>query len=102
MQKNNRINRLHERCLRIIYEDKASTFEQLLGKDSSVSIHTRYLRFPVVEMFKVVKGLAPTIINGLLPLKEMNNYNLRHKLFFKIRRNETVRNKTYIGIAGYV
>ena len=91
--KNNKINRLHKRCLRIIYEDKASTFEKLLEKDSPVSIHTRnLLRFLAVEMFKVIKGLVPTIIDGLLPLKETNNYNLRRKLFFKISRNETVRN----------
>ena len=43
-------------------------------------------------MFKVVKGLVPTIINDLFPLKETNNYNIRHKLFFKIPRNEAVRN----------
>ena len=88
--KNNKINRLHERCLRKIYKDKACTFEQLLEKDSSVSIHTRNLRFLAVEMFKVVNGLEPAIINDLFPLKETNNYNL-HKLFFKIPRNETVR-----------
>ena len=90
--KNEKINRLHERCLRIIYNDKVSTFEQLLEKDNSVSMHTRNLSFLAVEMFKVVKGLAPTIINDLFPLKETNNYNLRYKLFFKIPRNETVRN----------
>ena len=82
--KNNKINRLHERCLRIIYEDKASTFEQVLEKDSSASIDTRNFRFLAVEMFKVVNGLAPTIINDLFPSKETNNYNLRRKLFFKI------------------
>ena len=90
--KYNKINCLHERYLRIIYKDKASTFEQLLEKDSSVSIHTRNLRFLAVEMFKVVKGLAPTIINDLFPLKETNNYNLRRRLFFKIPRYETMRN----------
>ena len=42
--KNKNINRLHERCLRIIYKDMVSTFEHLLEKDSSVSIHTRNLR----------------------------------------------------------
>ena len=89
--KNNKINCLYERCLRIIYKDKASIFEQLLEKDSYVSMHTRNLRFLAVEMFKVVKGLAPTIINDLFPLKETNNHNLRHKLFLKIARNETVR-----------
>ena len=30
---NNKINRLHERCLRIIYNDKLSNFEELLHKD---------------------------------------------------------------------
>ena len=36
---NNKINRLHERCLRIIYNDRSSNFEELLNKDNSVSIH---------------------------------------------------------------
>ena len=81
--KNTKINRLHERCLRVIYNDKASTFEQLLEKDSSVSIYTRNLRFLAVDMFKVVKGPLRTIINDLFPLKKTNNYNLRQKLFFK-------------------
>ena len=38
---NNKINRLHERCLRVIYNDKTSSFEQLLENDNSVSIHHR-------------------------------------------------------------
>ena len=37
---NNKINRLHERCLRMIYNDKQSNFEKLLVKDNSVSIYT--------------------------------------------------------------
>ena len=42
-------------------------------------------------MFKVVKDLAPTIINDLFPLKEANNHNLKNNLFFDIFRNETLR-----------
>ena len=37
--KNNKINRIHERYLRIVYNDKKSTFFDLLEKDGSVSIH---------------------------------------------------------------
>ena len=37
--KNYKINRLHERCLRIIYSDKESAFIELLNNDNSVSIH---------------------------------------------------------------
>ena len=36
---NNKINRHHERCLRIIYNDKYSNLEKLLNKDNSVSLH---------------------------------------------------------------
>ena len=32
-ENNNKINRLHERCLRIIYNDKRSSFNALLEKD---------------------------------------------------------------------
>ena len=34
---NTQINRLHERCLRIVYSHSVSSFEDLLGKDRSVT-----------------------------------------------------------------
>ena len=49
---NNEINRLHERWLRLIYNDKRSSFEDLLGKDNSVSIHHKNLQALATEMFK--------------------------------------------------
>ena len=36
---NNKINRLHERCLRLIYSDRISSYEELLDKDNSVPIY---------------------------------------------------------------
>ena len=38
---NNKINRLRERCLRIVYNDNKSSFQELLHKDKGVTIHTR-------------------------------------------------------------
>ena len=40
---NNEINRLHERCLRMFYNDKRSSFPNLLDLGRSVSVHTRNL-----------------------------------------------------------
>ena len=40
----NRINHLHERALRIVTNDNQSSFENLLRKDCSVSIHHRNIR----------------------------------------------------------
>ena len=36
---NNKINKLHERCLRIVYSDNTSSFDELLETDHSVSVH---------------------------------------------------------------
>ena len=56
---NKKINRLHERCLRIIYGDRQLPFEELLEKDSSVSIYERNIL--ATEMYKVSKGASPRV-----------------------------------------
>ena len=37
---NSRINKIQERALRLVYNDKSSNFQQLLDKDKSVTIYT--------------------------------------------------------------
>ena len=39
---NSKINMLHERCLRIIYNDKQSSFTELLNKDSCLNSYKKY------------------------------------------------------------
>ena len=48
---NNRINRLHDRVLRMVYNDKRSSFEELLRKDGSVSIHVRNIQVLMIELY---------------------------------------------------
>ena len=40
----NRINYLHERARRTVYNENVSTFEKLLEKDNSITIHVKNLR----------------------------------------------------------
>ena len=40
---NNRINRIHERALRLVYQDNSLSFAEVLEKDNSVTIHQRNL-----------------------------------------------------------
>ena len=86
---NNKINRLHETCLRIIYSDKSSTFEELLEKDESVTVNIRNIQKLAIEMFKVFKNLSPPIISDLFEIRE-NNYNLRNYSYFLIPTVKTV------------
>ena len=85
-----KINRLHERCLRIIYSDKQSSFEELLEKDGSVSIHQRNLQVLPTEMHKVRKGLSPAVITELFEHKEEHYYNPRNNAEFAIPAIRTV------------
>ena len=76
---NNKINRIHERALRLVYRGKKSTFEELLNKDNSVKFHIKNLQVIVTEMFKVKNKLSPEIMNGVFPVVEPS-YMLRKKL----------------------
>ena len=55
---NNQINRLHERYLRIIPNEKLSNFEELLNKDNSVSVHHNNIHAIAIEIYKVVNGVS--------------------------------------------
>ena len=69
-QVNSKVNSLHYRALRMVYLEETSSFEELLTKDGSVTIHHRNLQVLAVEMFKVIKGIAPTFMNGIFSRNE--------------------------------
>jgi len=79
---NNKIKHLHERCLRLTYCDKKSSYEELLEKDSSVSIHHRNIQSLAIEMYKVKKEIAPAITANVFSRMPENHYNLRHRTDF--------------------
>ena len=56
------MNRLHEQCLRIVYNDKKANFNELLAKNDSVSIHRQNLQKFSVEMFGFSRGLSAKLL----------------------------------------
>ena len=87
---NNKINRLHERCLRLVYSDKHSSFKELLTKDKSVTIHHRNIQKLATEMFKALNTSENHILNDIFPKKIPVRYNLRHQKQFSTRTFKTV------------
>ena len=55
---NNKINRLHERALRLIYNDYTTPFDELLDKDNSFLIHHSNIQSLAIELYKVVNNLS--------------------------------------------
>ena len=56
---NNRINKIQERALRLVYKGNKLTLDNLLKLDNSVSIHQRNLQILATEILKVKNSLAP-------------------------------------------
>ena len=74
---NKKINHIQERTLRIVYDDCSSSFENLLNKDKSVTIHQRNLQQLAIAVFKVKIGIALMIMNEIFTIVENDTYNLR-------------------------
>ena len=82
---NNKINRLYERCLRIIYNDNTSSFTDLLEIDNLVSVHHRNIQVLANELWKFVNGLSPKLVNNCFKLNNMTVYYTRNKSTFYSR-----------------
>ena len=64
---NNKINRMHERVLRIVYNDFKSSFEILLEKDGTVSVHVKNLQKLTTGMFKISKNFSLPLLSETIP-----------------------------------
>ena len=107
---NNKIYLLHERALWMIYNDQISSFQELLDKDNSLTVHHFNIQSLAIEMFKVINNVTATIFRDLFTT--YHSYNLRSKSKFVVRSVHTVHNGQnslqYYGpliwdmIAGYI
>ena len=70
---NNRINRLHERALRIVYKNSNSSFAELLALDNSFTIHERNLPKLATSMYKIINNLSPPLKNMIPFLSQPYN-----------------------------
>ena len=91
---NSKINRLHERCLRVTYNDGLCSFEELLERDSSVSVHNRNIQCLAVELYKVFMDICPDIMKDIFPLSTSSNYDITSRRTFTTRLVKTVYYET--------
>ena len=82
-----KVSRLHEKCLRIIYNDKTSSYEELLSKDGSVCMHHKNQQQLVIE---ICNGLCIQSMNEIFQFQIQNHHNLRNNSTFRIPSFNTV------------
>ena len=69
------INRIHERALRLVYQNNLS-FSELLDLNNSVTVHQKNLHVLVTKIYKVKNGIAPDIVKDIFEL-QIPSYDLR-------------------------
>ena len=79
---NNKLNRLHERWLSIIYNDNASSLTDLLEINSSVSLHQRNIQIFATKLYKFVNGFSLKLVSDCFKLNNMTVYNTRNRSSF--------------------
>ena len=82
---NNKINNVHEKALRIIYSDYKSTFQELVDKDVSFSVHHRNIQTLAIEIYKHIYGLSPATVGEVFKINRTLPYNLRTQNDFSSR-----------------
>ena len=74
----------------MIYNNQISSFQELLDKDNSFTVHHFNIQSLAIEMFKVINIIAATIIDDLF--STYHSFNLRSKSKFVVPSSRTVHN----------
>lgn len=85
-----KLEKVHFRALKFIYQDFNSTYEALLERAGTCTLHLSRLRNLATETFKIVYGMSPTYLNDLVSLKA-TSYNFRYTNLLEVPRSTTVR-----------
>ena len=78
---NNKVNKLHKRALRLVYDDRQSAFEELLNISKSVTIHHRNSQVLAAELYNVHHGLAPELMNDILKKRNVTDIFRKNSTF---------------------
>ena len=90
---NDSMNKIQERALRLVYGYDTSTFNELLLKDNSFTVHERNLQKLAIEVFKYKNHLSPAIMNEIFKAKNYS-YKLRDDRILRSHNVKSVYNGT--------
>ena len=85
---NKKIDRAHKRALKILHNDYESSFQSLLARSNSFTIHVKSLQKMMTEIYMSLNNMNPSIVWGFHEKKYVA-YDLRKKNLCKLPKAKT-------------
>ena len=86
---NKRIDKLHERALKLVYDDYETSFSNLFAIDGSFIVHQTNIETLLLEIYKIKHNLSESCLKDLFSVVN-GNYNLRSQSNFGVPDIKTV------------
>ena len=83
---NVKVNKIHERALRIVYRNIHTDYEALLKLDNAVSVHQCNLQYLMTEIYKTRNDLNPSFMRELFKPRDLQ-YTLRNKTLLMYQKS---------------
>ena len=87
---NKKIDRAHKRTLMILYNDYSSSFQSLLRRSNSYTIHVKNLQKLMTEIFKSLNTMNPSMVLEFHE-KKCAKYDLRKKTIANFQKQKQLR-----------
>ena len=81
-QAKDKINRVHKNLLRLLYNDSESSFQQLLAKDNTFTIHETNTQKLMIEMYKARNNIGPSLLKNIFKHSGYTGPKLRNAKYF--------------------
>ena len=85
-----KLEKLQFRALRIVFNDYESSYDTLLKKVNSTTLHLNRLRLIASETFKCIHNLSPEYLQSLVKVKS-STYNFRYSNILETPQVRTTR-----------
>ena len=72
-----KINRIHEKSLRLVSKDHQSILDKMLDTLNEKTIHQQCIGRLLIEVYKFLNGYSHNVMNDIFHLRQ-NNYNLQN------------------------
>ena len=99
-ENNNKLEKVQERALRILYDDRSSPYSDLLDRAGTTTVLISRLKCMALEVFKCVNGSNTPSLNKLFEVKD-TDYSFRDAVkLIQPRRNSVnngLRSFSYVG-----